>query len=317
MRRLFFNLICITFFVLFANPVWAAAGEIVVVQSSSLEPYEIARLSFEHHWDITHPRTGVKSIMCQPIAHFILSLPDSENNLKHHLKDSPPKVILAIGRKALVWCRDNTKLPVVFLMVPKAEAITGARKTITGINIDISPSRQLAAVKAVLPEVDSIGVLYNPKQTGYWVQDALLSEVNDVQTMVFRKINKATDFKRTLDSIGKSIDAYWMLPDKLVVTPQTIRLLLSYSLQNQIPLITFSEKYLKMGAAVAVTFDIENMSGQAMAMCNRIINGVPIVKITHEHPRYVRVIVNINLLEKMGIMVNRNALTEIFKSGDN
>jgi len=315
--RKFLNFLCITCFVLLANQVWATTNEIVVVQSSTLEPYEQARLAFERQWGISHPHTGVKSIMVHPIDYYLLSSADSEIKLKQTLAVNPPALLVAIGSQALAWCRDYRQLPVVYLMTPNPQKIIGQSKKITGIDMNILPSRQLAAVKAALPKVNTIGALYNPKQTGYWVQEALLSDVGDVQTMVFRKISKATDFQWTLDSLGRSLNAYWMLPDQLVATPQTIKFLLNYSLQNQIPIITFSEKYLAMGAAVAVTFSIDDMGAQAAEMCARILGGVPVKSIEVEHPRRVRVIANLTVLEKMGVAVNRDALTDIFKPEHN
>lgn len=314
-NRLLRSLWCILLLCLFLPGQTRAADEVVIVQSSGLAPYEEARVGFEQAWARMQPQTGVKSIAPISLPHFILSDHNSDSSFWNKINEKHPKVVLAIGRGALVQCEDFLDRPIVFVMVTEPENVVHPEKKSTGVSMKITPSRQLGVVGKVLPGVHAIGALYNPAQTGKWVQEALLSGVSDVQALLFRKIDATTDFPRTLDTIKRSIDAYWMLPDRLVSNPQTVRHLLQFSLDNRIPIITFSEKYLKAGAALAVTFDIEDMGAQAAEIAGRIVRGESTADIPIQAPRRIKVVANQNVLDRMGVQVDASAVTDVYQGG--
>jgi putative ABC transport system substrate-binding protein len=64
-----------------------------------------------------------------------------------------------------------------------------------------------------------------------------------------------------------------MLPDQTVVTPQTLDHIFFFSLENRLPIITFAEKYLKLGAVLSVSFDPTDMGKQAGELALTILNG--------------------------------------------
>ncbi|HIJ91406.1 MAG: hypothetical protein OEV89_12115, partial [Desulfobulbaceae bacterium] len=185
-----------------------------------------------------------------------------------------------------------------YLLAPSATTLP---RNFLGIEMRIQPSRQLAAINKALPKVRSIGVLYNPAQSGQWVQEALLSPVASVQTMLFKKFDSQTRVPETLQELAGKIDAYWLLPDPQLTTPQVLGSLLEFSMKYRVPIISFSEKYMPQGAAVAVTFDTADMGAQAAELGARIArDGLDETHATIP-PRKVRVVINPPVLERLGI----------------
>ncbi len=298
-------------------PSRAGAADLVLVQSSALAPYEEARAAIEAHWAQPRALGGVKSIAPISLAVFLLTDYPSLPQLAQKIREERPRAVLAIGREALAFCREQVPAPVVYLLAPEGQELAGARRDILGVSLKIDPVRQLAALGRALPGVQTIGALYSPQHSGAWVKEALLSPVADVQTLLFRKIDASTDFARALAGLGGSIQAYWLLPDQLAATPETVRHLLHFSFARQIPIIAFSEKYLSQGAALAITFDIPDLGRQAAELAGQIAGGAdPATLPALSPPRLVRVVANLKILARMGITVNQAEVTAPYLNGD-
>jgi len=277
-------------------PAWAL--DCVLLQSSPLKPYEEARQGFEKAWLGQHP-SGPKSIGGNTVTQVLLSEQQATDvfSLKKHLQTA--RLVVAIGDQALEFAKELREVPVIYLLAPSAKALP---KNCIGIEMRIQPSRQLAAINKALPKIRSIGVLYNPAQSGQWVQEALLSPVASVQTLLFKKFDSQTNVPGALQELAGKVEAYWLLPDPQLTAPQVFGSLLEFSMKNSVPIISFSEKYLAQGAAVAVTFDTVDMGAQAAELGAHVLRDglggdTPVLT----PPRKVRVVTNPTVLERLGV----------------
>lgn len=282
--------------------------ECILLQASALKPYEEARQGFEQAW-AKQPHVKPRNITLGNVTQVLLSKQPQEylNTLKKQLKNA--QLVVTIGDQALDFVRDLQQTPVLYLLAPTAGKLPA---NFTGIDLRILPSRQLEAMSRLMPKVRSIGALYNPAQNGQWVQEALLDQVSAVETLLFKKVSSPVLIPEALKSLEHTIDAYWLLPDELLTNPQTMKYLRNFSITNRIPIISFSGKYLKVGAAVAITFDMADMGSQAAEMSARILAGTRLDDIPVETPRRHRVIANTQVLRRMGVEINEAAVDEIY-----
>lgn len=140
-----------------------------------------------------------------------------------------------------------------------------------------------------------------------------MSQVSEIETLLFKKVSSPSLVPEALKSLGNNtIDAYWLLPDELVTNPQALHTLQEFSIANRVPIISFSDKYLKAGAAAVVTFDMADMGSQAAEMAARILAGSKPDAIPVEPPRRQRLIVNTTVLRRMGVEINEAAVDEIY-----
>ena len=95
-----------------------------------------------------------------------------------------------------------------------------------------------------------------------------------------------------------------MLPDITVITPQTVEFLLLFSLENTIPLLAFSEKYVDLGAFMSTDIDAFDMGRQAGEIANRILSGVDLRSVQHVGARRLVVSTNLMVARKLGITVD-------------
>jgi putative ABC transport system substrate-binding protein len=300
-------LLSILLSMLLATTAWGE--ECVLLQSSALKPYEEARQGFERAWVGEQPHLEPRRITLGTLTQILLSNQPQENlnALKKQLQQA--QLVVVIGDPALDFVRDLVQTPVLYLLAPSAAKLPA---NFTGIDLRILPSRQLETMSRLMPKVHRIGALYNPAQNGQWVQQALLNQVSAVDTLLFKKVSSPALVPEALSSLEHSIDAYWLLPDELLANPQTMEHLRDFSIANRIPIISFSDKYLKAGAAVAITFDMADMGSQAAEMSARILAGSKAGDIPVETPRRQRVIVNTQVLHRMGVVIFEAAVDEIY-----
>lgn len=300
--------------VFLATAAWGE--ECVLLQSSPLKPYEEARQGFERAWQAEHPSTGPKSIGGGNLTQILLSeqpeVEPGQENFTLNKRLQAARLVVVIGDPALNAVKGLAATPVIYLLAPSA---AGLPRNFTGIDLRILPSQQIAAITRLLPRLHALGALYNPVQTGQWVQEALTSPAGAEQTLLFRKISSPAEVPAALDGLRGKIDAYWLLPDDLVTNPQAMAHLQEFSIANRVPVLSFSDKYLKAGAAAAITFDLGDMGEQAAAMAARIFSGAPVGEIPVEPPRRQKIIANTAVLHKMGAAINEAAVDEVYTGG--
>lgn len=252
------------------SPAARAGHKIVIVQSSRLQPYEEARLGFLQYISAITPTKGLKSVHAADTTEFILT-DINGTDLRKEASRINPDLILAIGTNALSAVKKITEIPIIYLMAPFPETLVGKNTNITGLGLEISPEKQLAGLVAAIPGISRLGLIHDPARTAGLVKQIRAAAEKKGIDLIVKETQNARQVPGLLDEMVGKIDAFWMLPDHTVTTPQSVEYMLLYSLENRIPILTFSEKYVKKGATMAVTFDVGAMGRQAGEMARKIM----------------------------------------------
>ena len=295
MNRLFLTLgkAIMILSVMFPPSVVSAAG-IAAVQSLNIKPYNNAL-------------TGFKSVCDCKVELFIVS-EMQESNIVKKVKQTTPDVIIAIGIDALNRVSRMKDIPIVYLMVLNARTIPPSRNNITGVSMNIAPGKQLELLKEALPGIKRIGLLYDPAWTGNFVKKAKLAAPATGIKIMAKEIRNSKDYPFLLESMKGKIDVFWMLPDLTAVTPETVEFLFLFSMKNSIPVITFSNKYLEMGALMSLDIDAYDIGKQAGEMVKEILSGTDINKIAKTGARTINVTINRRIAKKQGIKISDEIL---------
>ncbi len=291
----------ILFFLLLPVHVLAKHADLVVVQSSVLQPYEEVRQGFLQAWSRSIPRHGIKSVDQGSVKEFILSEENDRRTLPERIKKLSPDIIIAIGTNALNMAARIPDIPIIYLLVPYPETVVSRRKNLTGIRMTIPANRQLKDFIKTYPWLKRIGVIYDPERSSQLIEDAKsYTDANNL-TLVSRAVSESHEVPGQLADLQGDIDCFWMIPDLTVTTPQTVEAILLFSLENRTPVLTFSDKYLRMGATVSVTYDLEKMGKQASELANRILFDGSVVQTPYHEVESTKISINHKVTEKLGI----------------
>ena len=104
---------------------------------------------------------------------------------------------------------------------------------------------QLTTYTALLPAVRTLGVIYDPDQTGAMVSEAGEAAKKLGLQLLAVPIASYKEVAAALRKMLGKIDALWMLPDTTVVTRQSFKFFALTALKNRLPLLTMSEVFVE------------------------------------------------------------------------
>jgi len=287
--------------ILLAGARTAQAYDILVVKSVNDMPMTQVVRAFSEKLVHLLPARGVKSVEPHRFQEIDISQNPIKSAVEQQVREMRPDIILSLGRTALLAVRDINEIPIIFLLVVSPEIIIEDRVNITGVNMDIPAKLQFDELSRLLPQVRRIGVIYNTAHSAMDIQQAR----RDRPDLQFIALNTQStrDVPALLEELQDKVDLIWLLPDLVASNQQVMESYFLFSFRNKIPVLAFSEKYLKSGAALVVTFDLESMGEQGAVMAARILSGTSVSAVPRMDISRVKTIVNPTVTKKLQLEI--------------
>ncbi len=299
MRVSGFLLIIMFFPALIAAPRAEAGQTIIAVQGVRAKPY-------------TRALKGFKTAL-SPDAHIhqIILSDSADKNPEDRITEAAPDLVLALGMEALKQVNGLADIPVVYVMVLDAAAEFSRKRNVTGVSMVVDPKRQLEIIGKALPGVRTVGLLYDPEQSGEMVDRIRAAADRHPEiSLAAKEVYRAENVPASVILMKEEIDAFWMLPDITVVTPETVRFFLTLTMESGRPVISFSEKYARQGALISIGADPFDMGGQAARIAGKILAGTAPAGIPAQYAEKAVITVNARIAEKIGIQINEEILEQ-------
>ncbi len=279
---------------LFVAPIPALASDVLIIKDSNIKPYQDAIQGFvktcgcsARVMDLTDPGAIEKAVKARPAA------------------------VVAIGTQTLRKIKAIKNVPIIYAMVMPSEAAEYTGSNVSGISMNIDPENYLDMMTRLFPHATRIGVLFDPEHTGPFVQEASVAAHARGVTLVLKKVHDSLDVPALLADLQGKIDILWMLPDATLVNPDTVSYFMLFSFQNKVPIFSFSEKIVEMGAIAALMIDPEDMGAQAGDMAKTIIQGGRVA--TRAYARSSHLAVNMKVGAKIGLNLNGELVQKAIK----
>jgi len=272
----------------------AGSQDIIVIQSIQIKPYSEAFKGFKDSCDYTISRRIILSSI--------------ENNILDTINKLKPDMVLAIGLDALSTVKEIKEIPIVYLMVPNPQQILSGEENIKGVSMFISAERQLDTFQDILPDIKKIGVLFDPNKTGNFISDAKHAAAECQIGLIAREVFSPKEIPSKINELKKDIEAFWVIPDTTIVTPEMAEYILFISIEDKIPIFTFSEKYVEIGAFVSLNLDVFDMGRQAGEIAEKILSKRQIKNISNSDARKMSLSINLKVAKKLGLNINPEIL---------
>jgi putative ABC transport system substrate-binding protein len=293
-RKILKKLLLTLLFLIFSQNLVSAEQEIAVVQAIRVKPYEEAM-------------KGFRSVYSKKIKTFIV--PEFEqSDIVDKIQKIQPDIVLAIGPNALRQISRITDIPVIYIMVLNPPSGISRCDNITGVSMNIPGEKQVNILMKALPDIKRIGVLYDPDKTGHLVKNAKKMADHAGVELIARKTRNAKEIPSLLKQMRGKIDLFWMLPDITLITPETVEFLLIFSLENRIPILAFSEKYVGLGALMSIGIDAFDIGSQAGEMAEKILSGKDVKDIEPVCARRTVVSISLKIARKLGIKIDETII---------
>lgn len=288
MRR--FMLLILAFAILL--PSLAQAYDVLVLQSRRDPAYEEAL-------------RGFKAV--SNASQRLLVMSDyAELDLVRIVREERPRLILAVGDNALSAARKIRQIPVISLMALGVHTGTSQPSNLTGVGMYVSPEQYLNLFRQM--KISKVGVIYNPVKSGWYVREAYQAAHRMGINLVLREISSPRDILSSLYSMTGKVDALWMLPDTTAVTRETAEGYFRFAQSQSIPLISFANAYLGLGAAAVFDLDRYELGRQAAGIATRVLDDSKADSGPYPlYPRKSMLKTNPAILRNLGIMISSSS----------
>ncbi|MBX7100767.1 MAG: ABC transporter substrate-binding protein [Myxococcaceae bacterium] len=235
--------------------------KVVIVKSAELSPYAALAAGFS-----VEVRGQVEQ----------LTLDESAEGAARTFKqvaERKPALVLAIGPAAAVGAhRALTDVPIIFAMVPYFEKYELEGPHITGIALTSDLSLELAAVKALLPEVKRVGVVEDPRFSQKLIDGASGLAAGQGLSLVPLEIDGPARLEKVLKGAKGKVDALVMISDRTVGNAAVVERLIAWSTEEKVPAIGLAPGQVKEGALLALAPAPTGLGLQAGRLANRILH---------------------------------------------
>ena len=243
------------------------------------------------------------------VSTFILTPHKNQEKLTL-LKNTKHKLLIAIGSQTTeTLLKANINSPILSALIPRYVYKTlqlqyKNKKNWSSLLINQPLDRQFYLISAVLGKHKKTAVILGPN-TKDLNQSLNKAAKKTSHSISIQKIKNSKQLPKTLDSLQKNIDVILTIPDPVVYNKNTLRNILLSSYRNRLPLIGFSQSYVRAGAIAAIYSKPKQISHQITSIMKTFFTHGYFKKNIY-YPDDFSVALNKNIARSLGIKLASN-----------
>jgi len=286
-----------------------AESTIVVLGPQTNSPYKSFVNGFKHYLDAQNGSPGFFDMNPD-------NNPEADSGLKIIVNQNDAALILSLGPKAFrSVTQQQVDRPVIASLTSDRSELN-KHDNATGVILEHAIETQLRWIKHILPDVRTVGVLYNPAESGSRIAAAQKAARKLNLQLIAQEVNSPQELPVAMDSLFRRVDVLWGIADSVVLSRQTAKAVLLTSFRNKVPFVAPSPAWVKAGALYSLGFDYEDLGEQSGEMALSVLKGKPVSSIPPQEPRKVHYTLNLRTAEHMRLKLSSSVVqgaAEVFE----
>ena len=227
--------------------------------------------------------------------------------LARKLRASDSALVVAVGLKAALAAKlEIVDIPVLYMMILDPLKHRLSAENMTGVLLEIPPDRQFKIMRAFLPTLRRIGMMYDPDKTAPKFKAAeSRASTHEFQLRGF-PVENEKDIPQQLRTLLSESEALWFIPDSTVLTDESIRFILESALAKHLPVIGFSSEFTRLGALLSMSVDYTEVGREAGLLAKRILDGEKLLPLKPVFVQRVKITVNLKTARYLGISIPKD-----------
>jgi putative ABC transport system substrate-binding protein len=288
--------VCLALLLTLAHMPSAGAAEVLVVKSKDFALYDKAVAGFQLVYKGSISTLVMKGSLSDP------------GKLADEVRKEKPKAILAVGlRAAKALKAEISDIPIVFCMAMHPVQNKLKSDNSTGVDLEPKAKDQLLAFKNAIPGLKRVGIIYDPKRTGRFVNGAKKAAVEAGLVLVAKPVDERKDVPGALNEITTSAQALWLIRDATVLTREFFNHTLIVQFEKKMPLLAYSEQFVRKGAVCSFAATYPSQGKKAAEIVRAVLAGTNIGDIPIQAPDGTLTI-NPNSAQKAGVKIPGNIM---------
>ena len=219
-------------------------------------------------------------------------------------ENTPIDLIVSVGTNATAEVSKNVHhVPIIFSMVLNPENVLSGRTDIIGSTLNISVEFQLKMVREVLPAIESLGIIYDPKRNQKLLEAFIALAPQFHLKIEGVPVSSQKDIPKALSQVNARADALLGIVDNTVYTSRTTAFIIRYTVKEQLPFIGLSPSYVKAGALCSLVFDNHDIGRQTAELAKQLLSGVPASTLQNTVPEKINIAINLRTADIIGIRI--------------
>jgi putative ABC transport system substrate-binding protein len=227
---------------------------------------------------------------------------------------SVKNMLFVFGSDILKTAQENAPadMPIIFTGVMD---FTGLQPhNVTGIVWELPSDLQVKTIRRLLPNIESLGLLYSPKSTLY--ADAIAQTCSSLKLPLKKRSITIAEFSDAAAKMFSETNCFLMLFDGSIYNLQTVKLVLMQSMTSKVPVVGISRYITKAGALFSLEIDYDDIGLQAADIIKQVFNGQVPGNLKVQKPNKIKYSLNLVTAEKLGISFSNDVISnasEVFK----
>ncbi len=218
------------------------------------------------------------------------------------LRKSKPRLVVAIGTPvARAVHQQLPGVPLLYCLALDPEQNQLVGRDIGGVSMEIPVAQQLDWIQKALPQVRSIGVIYNQPTSGKLVGEARRHLKRGVY-LVPRDAPTPQRAAQLIDELLGRVDAFWLLLDGVIANPANFPRLVEASWRYKVALIAPGTAFVEAGALMSVGPDYLKAGQQAGRLAQEVLEGrARLENFAAEPPRDTLLTINTQVARRLDL----------------
>jgi putative ABC transport system substrate-binding protein len=237
-------------------------SRVAVVVSEPIKPYLDAVSSFQEAMKNKGADVGV----------FVMEEGGAKapNGLKGELASGRYRIGVSVGPQAtdFLWALEVPgEFRRIYGMVLNPEEIIGQG---CGVPMNIPLEQQVRTIENLLPGIERIGILYDPRYNNRFVGEACAGTRMKIVPVT---VSERGEIRGVLERTWNGMDALWLIPDFTVISEPIVRYVIKEGLANKKPVVGYNRFFFHSGAAMSFILDYGRIGEQMAVLCREVLEG--------------------------------------------
>lgn len=236
---------------------------------------------------------------------------DADARVRIALLAENPDAVFCVGSRAYIATSQATRrAPVVFTSTVNSQRLAGG-DNVFGVASEMPADYQLTAFRHLFPGLQRIGLLYSERFNEETARTALASGRDVKIEVIARAVHRPGDVADAARELLLKVDALWVVPDPVVLANERTALrLLELAKEAKVPVFSYDDAFVEVGALLAMTSDQSTIGTQAAMLVEDVIAGRRVERSVIA-PAGSQIVLNTRSLEHSRLALSREALSMV------
>lgn len=215
-----------------------------------------------------------------------------------------PDLMLAVGPKSANALRQKFPgIPLVHCMVPNVGSYEALQApNVAGVALEPGLKEQFAALKALVPNVKRVGVVFDPRRSGERIKEAQDAAAAAGMQLTTVEVQKPEDIPAALKGMAGNVDALWTPADSTVLTSAGLDAMGEFSRASRVPIYGVNTNHVQRGAFMTLALDYPRVGKQAGKIANKILADAGAARtIQLQPPDGLDIALNLSVAKRLGL----------------